>query len=539
MDFLANTDLLTVGIAIAANLILGSVIFFHDSKSVTNLLFLLQTVILSAWSSVNYLSYQWADPVVSLWLVRLVLFFAVPNSIVFLFLMHTFPEKRLRMGTKTAGALIAVCAATMMITLSPLVFSGVEIVPGLAAPQPVVAPGIVVFIFVAILSLPIGIYFLISRYLAAQSEQKLQLRYLLIGVVSMFLLIISFDFAGPVFFKNTRFIPLSALFTLPFIFFTFYAIAKHGLLNIKVISTEILVFLLALSTLIEVIFSSDIIVLVMRVSVFLLVIALGILLIRSVRREVEQRERLQMLSEQLSTANAELKKLDQAKSEFISLASHQLRAPLTIIKGYISLMLEGTMGQIEETGKKAINIISSSTEQLIKLVNDLLDLSRIEAGKIKYEFKRGDLAAVIKSVTNEFKPRADAKKVEIIMESPAPVQEFLFDPDKMREVLINLIDNAVKYSRDGGEATVKIENAGTVLRVSVRDQGLGIKKEDIEKMFTKFARTEEAQRADPNGLGIGLYFVKRVVEDHGGKVWVESEGIGKGSTFFVELPLKQ
>jgi len=217
MDSLLNIDLISVGIAIAANIILGFVVFYRDRKNTTGRLFLLQTIILSFWSVANYFSYKVTDLVITLWIQRLVLFSAVPNSIVFLFLMHTFPKPRLQMPKRIVWLISFLAVATMLLTLTPFVFSGTVLIPGVVAPQPTVAPGMIIFALVAVLSIPLGIFFLIKKYIQASVGEKNQFRFLLAGVIIMFALIVTFNFIFPTFLQNTRFIPFSAVFTFPFV----------------------------------------------------------------------------------------------------------------------------------------------------------------------------------------------------------------------------------------------------------------------------------------------------------------------------------
>lgn len=255
-------------------------------------------------------------------------------------------------------------------------------------------------------------------------------------------------------------------------------------------------------------------------------------------------QELQVTNLKLAEANERLEEFDRLKSEFISMAGHQLRAPLTVIKGYISLVIEGTIdGEVSDKIKEALGKAMFSTEQLVKLISSLLDLSRIEAGKIRYEFKAGDFQAMALEVIDKFRQNAEKKGLALVFENKAGgLPPVTFDPDKMREVVVNLIDNAIKYSNEGEEVKIVEERVagqdGERIRVSVKDSGLGVKSGDIVNLFAKFSRTEEAKARDPNGIGIGLYFVKRIVEDHGGAVGAFSEGVGKGSTFWIEIPLQ-
>lgn len=318
-----------------------------------------------------------------------------------------------------------------------------------------------------------------------------------------------------------------------------YAITKHHLFNIKVIATELVIFSLWLFLLIQVFLSETLSGKISDITLLALGIFLGVLLIKSVLREVEQRSKLEALAKELAAANEKLQKLDAAKSEFLSIASHQLRTPLTAIKGFSSILIEGSLGALNEREMDALSKIFQSSNRLVRIVDDLLNLSRIEAGKIQYEMKQSDFSKLVDTVLQALKPNADAKNLTIDFENAFAKESVLvnFDPEKMREVVTNLLDNAMKYSPKYGKITVRLMWRKNSIRFEVADCGIGISKEDQKRIFTKFTRTQEARRTDANGMGIGLYFVKRIVEDHGGEIGVFSEGEGRGSTFFVELPL--
>lgn len=320
-----------------------------------------------------------------------------------------------------------------------------------------------------------------------------------------------------------------------------YAITKHHLFDIKVIATELVIFSLWLFLLTRIFLSETISDKISDIVLLVLGIFLGILLIKSVLREVEQRGKLEVLTKELTAANAELLKLDAAKSEFLSIASHQLRTPLTAIKGFSSMLIDRSFGKLNKREEDALSKIFQSSNQLVWVVDDLLNLSRIESGKIRYEMKQSDFSKLVDTVLQALKPNADAKNLTVDFENAFSKESILanFDPEKMREVVMNLLDNAIKYSPKYGKITVRLGSEKGSIRFEVFDQGIGISKEDQKRIFTKFTRTQEAQRTDPNGMGIGLYFVKRIMEDHGGKIGVLSEGEGKGSTFFVELPIQQ
>jgi signal transduction histidine kinase len=200
------------------------------------------------------------------------------------------------------------------------------------------------------------------------------------------------------------------------------------------------------------------------------------------------------------------------------------------------------LGEISKQAKDAFEKVAFSANQLVKLVSNMLDLSRIESGKIEYHLAKNDFTKMLKTIVEEVKPRVEEKKLSIrLVKEGGQVPDFVFDHDRIRECVLNFVDNAIKYSREG-EIVVR-ENyldggPNHRVRVSIKDHGIGINPDDLKRLFIKFARTDQSRQLDPSGMGIGLYYVKRVTEDHGGSVGVESEGLGKGSMFWIELPVK-
>ena len=377
MSIPLNIDLLSVGLAVAASMILGFIVFFRDPRSITSAVFLVFVFVSSALGIVNYLSYQLTDSTVRLWLIRFVMFFSVFQSFLFFLFIIVFPKKSFIFPIQWKMPIVLVVGIVAVLTLSPYVFSGIRMGSPTGVSEPIPAPGIFVFAATTISLITAGITLLLRRMKRAQAQEKNQLRYLFAGTALMFTFLIGFNFIFPAFLGDTRFVPFNAAFTLPFIMFTFYAILKYRLLNIRVIATEILVLIIVGVTFFEIILARSIGQMLFRSFVFGLLLVFGILLIRSVRREVEQREKLEVLSLELAQANERLEELDKMKSEFISMAGHQLRAPLTVIKGYTSLIMEGTIDGASQKIKDTLGKVMFYTDQLLKLVSSLLDLSRI------------------------------------------------------------------------------------------------------------------------------------------------------------------
>lgn len=247
-------------------------------------------------------------------------------------------------------------------------------------------------------------------------------------------------------------------------------------------------------------------------------------------------------TQQLKIANEKLQQLDKLKDEFVSLASHELRTPMTVIKSYIWLLLEGKVGELTEKQKTYIERTYTSTNRLINMVNDMLNISRIESGRFTIEPKPMDIVSLINEVVGEMSPKAQEQGLQLLSSQPAtPIPQVMADADRIKQVLINLIGNSLKFTSQGGSITVSCEQKDGLVETRVKDTGKGIKAEDMEKLFKKFNMLggNYLTKQEGQGTGLGLYLSKSIIEMHKGRIWVSSEGEGKGSTFSFTLPSAQ
>jgi signal transduction histidine kinase len=248
--------------------------------------------------------------------------------------------------------------------------------------------------------------------------------------------------------------------------------------------------------------------------------------------------RVDHATSRLRVANRHLKELDKAKDEFISMASHQLRTPLTTIKGYLSMMLEGDAGHMSKAQLEFAGYAFGSSERMVNLISDLLNVSRLSAGRFLIQTKPTDMVDMIRDEVRQLETHASVKDLKLIFEPPAealPLAEI--DDNKTRQVVMNFIDNAIYYTPSGGSVTVTLDQTGEYVRLRVTDTGIGVPEVAKKKLFSKFFRADNAQTVRPDGTGLGLYLARRVVEDQGGTILFSST-LGKGSTFGFELPLR-
>lgn len=295
--------------------------------------------------------------------------------------------------------------------------------------------------------------------------------------------------------------------------------------------------------------------LIISVSVGLLVIILIINFFYNQKtRDLEERnKRLTVLTQEnaevnqqlrnalnlLAKANDRLKELDRLKDDFVSIASHELRTPMTAIRSYAWMALHRSDVPLSKTLEKYIVRVLMSTERLINLVNDMLNVSRIESGKIEIIPEPIDPLLLIKDIVDEvYYSRSQEKRLQfVVLEKPVP--KIFADPEKLRQVFLNLVGNSLKFTPDGGKITFDFFSDGKTVEISVSDTGVGILKDDLSKLFHKFSRLDNSYTAaaTSGGTGLGLYVSKSLVELMHGRIWVQSAGANKGSVFTVSLPV--
>ena len=316
-----------------------------------------------------------------------------------------------------------------------------------------------------------------------------------------------------------------------FMAFLAYMIVKFKEFNVKMLATQALVWALIILIGSQFLFIQNNTNKILTAVTLVISGWLGLTIIRSVKKEIEAKEAL-------AVANIRLKELDQLKSEFVSLATHQIRAPLSAIKGYLSEVFEGDFGPISKELEKPLQIVFQSTENLVHIVGDFLNISRIEQGKMKYELTPLDLKQVVEDTVKGLKPNLERSKLQLEMNIPNGTYGVYADAGKIREVVGNLIDNSMKYTPHGSikiSLTTNTEKQKVLFAIS--DTGIGIPAEVLPKLFQKFTRAKGANEVNIIGTGLGLYVAKLMIEGQGGRIWAESPGAGKGSTFYVELPV--
>ena len=378
-------------------------------------------------------------------------------------------------------------------------------------------------IFIFLLS-----YFVLlnNLFLIKESINKIQSILIFMGIVLSSIPALIVDLIFP-YFEIFSYTWLGPIFTFIAIVCFALAIFKYRLFNIPVITAEILVFLLWYFSLFRMVASFKKGEIQINLVSFLISLILGILLIRYVLIEVEQREKLEEL-------NKELERLNKIRAEFLSIASHQIKSPMVNIRGFLDLLLQGYYGEIQNKAKEVLLKIYRNINEEINLVNNLLDYRKIEEGRMEYNFENLNIVRIVKDVYDFYKIRAEEKKLEfdLIIEKENIIVKG--DEEKLKQVISNLVDNAIKYT-DTGFVKISVAEENNYVLIKVQDSGRGIEKEDLEKIFEGFERGKIDKKIA--GSGLGLYIAKEFVKAHKGEIWAESEGLGKGSIFYLKLPI--
>ncbi|MFQ6049822.1 MAG: ATP-binding protein [Candidatus Paceibacterales bacterium] len=509
------------------NLFLGVLIFLKNRTNIINILYGLLALSVTIWTFSIYFFRASADT--TLFWSKIAYLSAGASAFLFLYFTLYFPFK-----TKL-NSLWHIFSVTYALILTWLITGTREILKsyamvnhthGLLFGRGYILYNLFIFIFFGF-----GFLNLVLKYFKSGGITKIQIKLVLIGSFLTVLIatITNLILFGMGIFEYNWVGPSS---TILLVSFFAYAITKYHLFEIRVILTEFLVGLTGLILLVQALIAET---LWWKILGFILLFLFGIsgyFLIQSVLKEIALRAELQK-------AYVELERLDKAKSEFISIASHQLRTPLTAIKGYISMILEGTYGKLSKRIERPMENVNKSNERLIKLINDILDVSRIEAGRMEMSFEMLSLEEIITNVVEELKFEAKKKNIYLNWKKPEnPLPKTLADRDKIRQVVLNIVDNAIRYTNKGG-VKIELKTLDEKAQIKVSDTGVGIRKEELSKMFKSFSRGMAGTRLYTEGVGLGLYIARKFVEMHQGRIWAKSKGESEGSTFYVELPLSR
>ena len=519
-----NFDLLSVGIAVAGILLLGSFIYFNDRTSITNRTFLAFSILTAIWGISNYLEYRFQTVLATLWALRIHLFISTLHAFFYFRLAYVFPNVQVTFSRWYKFLLVPIVASTALLTLTPFVFSGIpELAPAGYVTNPSRGPGIALFSIVAF-GLLFGALALLGRKVyRARGQERRQLVAVFIGMALTAALILIFNVLLPVVFNQLSFIPLAALFILPFVALISYSIYRHHLFNLRVATTAALGFMVTVFSFANIVYSTSLSEVVLNVTAFSIILLGSIKIVRDTLN-------LQVLAEELAETN-------KRQEGLIHFIGHEVKGFLTKAQGTFAALSEGDLGKLPDTMRPFVERALQDSRDGVTSVSDILKASNLKKGTTEFKKEPFDFKALAEESVEKARVAAEAKGLKLSF--AADEGDFTFAGDRGEigdHVLRNLIDNSVNYT-PSGSIDVTLKHADGKYVFTVKDTGVGITDEDKKRLFTEGGHGKESQKVNVHSTGYGLFIAKQVVEGHGGTIRAESEGTGKGSTFIVELPV--
>jgi signal transduction histidine kinase len=515
--------------AIIVSLIVGLLVYRSERNNLIGKVLLGLFLMFSLWAFIDIILWSTNDPrmVMAFWSIQIIVEIGV--FILSLYLVKVYVGEAI-LSNKVILFLTSLTVPILVLVPTVYTISGVNLADCTAVESKL----IIYLTYLVEIFISIWIIKLLAKY-ARHNTRAREIKFFTVGI-TLFLLAFSFgNIVGS--FTEDWTVAQYGLLGMPiFVGLLTYIIVKYQTFNSKLLATEALVWSLGILVGTQFLFITENVSYILTGITVVIVIIFGRILIQSVKREVEQRERLEVLrvaleetNTKLEGANDKLQDLDKLKNEFLSLGS-----PLTAIKGYASMVLEGDYGEVNPEAKEAIDRIFQSSQNLAKVVEDLLNVSKIEQGGMKYEMAPFSVAEVASDMAKDLSITAEKRGLKMTYEGDdTAVCMANGDKEKIRQVVLNFIDNSIKYTKEGS-IHVSVRRIDTKVVFAVSDTGMGMTQEIMDSLFQKFSRGDGA-RMNTGGSGLGLYLAKEIVEAHKGKVFLKSDGPGKGSTFGMEI----
>jgi signal transduction histidine kinase len=527
-----NLDTINLLIAVAgvANIAYGFVVWERGKAQETNRAFFLFAITVTMWAVAMIFFRSATNEDTAVLVARFLYIAAAVIPLAFVHFAFVF-ETPSYSYSSTKSALIAIPGAiTVAIAAIPnALIAGVEFTPG---HEPIIIFNLffhlLYFLYVAVYALAVLIVLLI-RFSHSTGIVRNRIAYILLGTSLPWAVAITTNVVLPLFgvFTYNWLGQVSTFFSTTVIS---YGIFRSRLFDVRVITTELLALVLSFISFVQILLSANEKQTFFEAGIFILLLVISYILIRSVHREVEQRELIEKQERELEAVN----KQQESLLHFIS---HEIKGYLTKNEAMFASIIQGDFGQVSPELLNMSGMALADVRKGVRTVLDILDASNLKKGTVSFSKTVFDMKDTVESMVEHLKPAADEKRLKIetsmAWELPCKVSG---DEAKVRDhVVRNLIDNAIKYT-PAGSIKVEVLRAGDVVRFSVRDSGVGITDEDKKRLFTEGGHGKDSIKINVHSTGYGLFIAKQVVDAHGGKIWAESDGPGKGSRFVVELP---
>ncbi len=525
-------------INVATSSVVGTIVFFSNLKNKANKVFALFAAAIAAWSLCYYFWQISITAETALFWSRGLMYGAILIPF-FYFHFTTIFIKKYRSYKILVWIGYFLALVFLVANYFELIVSGVENKSALGfhfefwpTPGVLMIPFLIIWVFYAFFAAIL----LWKKY---KTSNRGDSHYVLLMFVGIFIgyiggcmnFLLWYDIPVP---------PLGNISASIFVAFVAYGIMRYRLFNIRLVAAQLLVFVLWLSLFIRLLVTVDPQEQIFNATLLVASLLIGFLLMRSIDKEVATREEISKLATELAGANMHLERLDKVKSEFVSIASHQLRSPITSIRGYISMINEGSYGEVNPKIKEILENVSESARYMSLSIDDYLNVSRIEAGNMKYELSDCDVSEIVKKIVSEMLPISLKKGMTLIFRPQFDGKALVkLDIGKAKQIIQNLTDNALKYTQEGGIVTITLRKDVKVKKVyiDITDNGIGMNEEALADLFNKFQRASNANSVNVIGTGLGLYIAREMARGMDGEITASSKGEGHGSTFTIEFPL--
>ncbi len=532
MEF--NFDIVNILILVVMflNLSLGLLVFLTRTGDRVNQYFFIFLISATGWCASMFLFRGLSGSEWGALLARILYLSAALIPLTLIYFIEVFPKVEHNLPKYLNALLLLPLITIITMTLYPgLLINAVNEVTG---QEPVIFFNLA---YHTVYALYIMMYFsicyvlLFVKYLRFKGVEKNQILYVLLGTLVATVIGVVTNLIMP-YFGDFRLNWLGQIGIIMMIGSISYSIAKHRLFNLKIVATQFIVFLLCTSLFVRCLLSSNRHDLIINMIFLTVTIVVGIFLIRSVIQEVRAREEIEKLADDLKTSN-------EQQSNLLHFISHQVKGFLTKSRNIFSLFLDGDYGELPDYLRPIVEEGLKSDTKGVNTVLEILNATNFKKGTIQYKKDKFDLLKLLREIIEDQKKIALAKGLEFKVELPETTEiEITGDDGQMRHALRNLVDNAVKYTITGS-VDVTLTQTDEKITISIKDTGVGIDPEDRAGLFIEGVRGKNSLKVNVDSTGYGLFIVKKIVEAHGGKIWVESEGPGHGSVFYVELPKQQ
>jgi len=526
---------------------LAITVYNNNPKGKLNKIFLGMIVSMFFWVNSAYLAHLIGKNQIYLTLIFVkIAWVATPILFILLYFLVLYYLKKekeykiLSLAILFGGVILSLLTAFTDLIIKDIEFVGIDL-------NIIYGKGMIPFLGIMFFLMCVPLYFLFKEYIKSEPKERVRIEYLLVGIFIFYLANIIFNIVFPVVFKIVYLYWMGDYSSIVLLGFIAYATVRRDLFGIRVILTTLLVSAIAILLALDIfVFTTELISRLYKGLTLVIFVYFGYLLIRSVLREIESRERIKRAYDMEKKALKQTEALTEAKTQFLMATQHHLRTPLTSMIGYLDLIFGGTYGKVPVKIKQALLKFESSTKRLMRVVNELLDISQFQLGKEVVSLQPGtDVLPILKEVIEELQFEVEYRDLYLKFQKTGKIPKIKADSEKLKVALFNIVDNAIKYTRKGGVTvnvkyqTSNVKRKEESLLIAIKDTGIGIVKGEAGKLFKEaFERGKEAKKVHDYGRGIGLYITGHIIRAHNGKIWAESEGNGKGSTFFIELPVK-